>query len=115
VIDGATLFGDADIRVENPGICKNTLLTGIGGPNKNEYPVTIFPNPFSNYFTVDLPKPGDQLIFELMDPVSSRNICSHELSGKRTTINPVKCPGGIYFYRILQGETILATGKLIRN
>ncbi len=75
---------------------------------------TINPNPFTNYTTIELKgKPYQNLSFEIYD-LTGRSVKTITL-GRQTTfeLNSKILNTGIYIYRLNDGTSQLATGKII--
>lgn len=80
---------------------------------------TIFPNPFNNTATLKLQSsidaaaaPVSILIFDMTGRIVERidNVTSQE-----TTISGENFVNGIYFYQVIQNESIVSTGKMMIN
>ncbi len=70
------------------------LISGIGNAVFNE--VKIYPNPFNDFFEIEMVDLEAEAVFELKD-VTGRKIASRKLIGTRTKISTCNLKTGIYF------------------
>ena len=81
--------------------------------NPNYSAITIYPNPFDKYITVQFEKTQYQkLQFKLFD-VTGKLILSEQITGAVTLQLPFNLPAGFYTYSITNDQTLLQSGKLI--
>ncbi|HUM47931.1 MAG TPA: T9SS type A sorting domain-containing protein, partial [Chitinophagales bacterium] len=97
-------------------VIKYSSVTGIEGSElTGKQQVTIYPDPFSNYITVQVAEIKNQeLKFELRD-MTGRLIFSEMLTGISTIYTPVNLSSGMYMYSVINDSSILQTGKLIHQ
>lgn len=75
--------------------------------------VSIYPNPFNNYTTVQLNIPATHLTFELYNISGQQVNTYYHTSGNNLTINKGNLPNGIYFIHLLQNNNNKVVKKLI--
>ena len=98
----------------NSGSHCNTT-TGVSPLRKGELVVKQFPNPFNLQTTIDFSStenPGN-FILKVYDVVGREIICSEFGKNNKIIIGRDKLQSGVYFYRVLQKETIIKTGKML--
>jgi hypothetical protein len=80
----------------------------------NEESSAVYPNPFSNYFEVNvsLLSPQSDMTFNLYD-AQGRLVRCEPIDEQQTRIERENLPAGIYFYRILNESELISTGKII--
>jgi len=91
------------------------LQTKTSGGNKNEYPFTIFPNPFLGSFLVfnnDFAETFTNNVLKLYN-LLGQEIKINELDAQITRIVSDEFNAGIYFYKISNQEKIVQFGRLI--
>lgn len=86
---------------------------GIDNVILSENDINIYPIPAKSYINIDLSvKPLSNITFEIYNLTGNRVLTSHlENEFQQVVINMLS--GGIYFYRISEGESIIKSGKLI--
>lgn len=75
----------------------------------------LFPNPVSDFLTIDLQENGDQseyLIFDQLGKMMKRNLCERDNS--ETTIDVSDFPQGVYFIVIRDNQGISRAGKFVK-
>lgn len=88
--------------------------TAINPIHKNELPLNVYPNPFSETTTIQINnfQPNQKLVLTVTDllgqTVLTQQIESATSVVERNGLNP-----GVYIYRIVNHEGVLNTGKLI--
>lgn len=75
--------------------------------------VSIYPNPFNNYTTVQLNIPATHLTFALYNISGQQVNTYYHISGNNLTINKGNLPNGIYFIHVLQNNNNKVVKKLI--
>jgi hypothetical protein len=99
----------------NPPVVTNTVNNTIDLPNgisaiATERPVTVFPVPFVNSFTLMGVKNSSFSIFDSF----GKEILVGEMTNERMEINSESWPQGIYLIKVQNGRK-LKTGKLIKK
>ncbi len=89
------------------------VIVGVDEIIKDELKVKVSPNPFLDYFEINLSKHLDEAvisIYNLWGQEVSTLAFQHtdQLKVERNHLN-----SGFYFYRIRSGEKIISTGKII--
>lgn len=94
-----------------PGNC---TTVGVSEMNTSDESGVIYPNTFSNSITVMLGAANldNRFEFALVNAMGA-NVLNTTLSKSSTIIQTDQIPSGIYFYTILNKDTIIQTGKLI--
>ena len=87
----------------------------INSSQKNEVGTQIYPNPFSSSATIEITgNKGKEPISFLMYDVSGKEVkVKNTVSGQQIQIEKRDLTNGIYFYKLLQNNRIIGTGKLI--
>lgn len=76
-------------------------------------PVKIFPNPFAEVTTIEVPgAEGEMVKFRLLD-VSGRLIKEAQQTGPEFKFYRNELPRGFYFYQILVNKRLVNSGKLV--
>ena len=89
------------------------LVLGVEDNNKKAIELTIFPNPTTEKFTIELPTfEKNNYTLELID-VFGRTVLTVELKNKKTEIYTAKLTSGIYFTRLVQDHKMITSNKLI--
>lgn len=92
------------------------LTTAIVDPVENQpWNVSVFPNPFESqvFFRVEGLK-TEQSTFQLYN-INGQLIHSSEFAGQEYQVNASALTSGMYFFRILSNDTLVATGKIVRQ
>lgn len=78
--------------------------------------INILPNPFQQYTRIALSgaSAGSSVRITLSD-MTGRVILTDRFKGGQYLLNGVDLPAGVYFFRLEDGQTGTATGKLIKN
>ena len=102
------------------GLAMETYTGGVVGiaeieGEKEMLPDLIYPNPFSDNFTIDVGKAwkGQPVILEIYDPLG-RLILKQSIASQRQEITLPGSRKGIYFYRLLTGNSGSEMRKMIR-
>ena len=88
-------------------------VIGIREQTTKDY--KLYPNPVSTFLHIAYEgKSHDRTTFELYD-LSGKKLLSARLGGEKTTADMSSFEPGFYFYTIFsEGQTILATGKILK-
>lgn len=99
-------------------IGKNFIKVDIVG-NSNNYGsdflpwVHIYPNPFIKEATFELKNfTGNKHLFQLVD-VHGKTVSSTEFQGNSFQFNRGELPSGIYFFKIMDQELVVSSGKIV--
>jgi hypothetical protein len=86
---------------------------GIAPPGNSNY-FRISPNPFSTKATLELLNQGQtpDLEYSVVN-LYGQTVISSNLTGSKTEITRGDLPAGVYFIRLLNGQRVIATDKLI--
>jgi photosystem II stability/assembly factor-like uncharacterized protein len=102
------------------GLAMETYTGGVVGiaeieGEKEMLPGLIYPNPFSDNFTIDVGKAwkGQPVILEIYDPLG-RLILKQSIASQRQEIKLSGSEKGLYFYRLLSGNSGSEMRKMIR-
>ncbi|MES2395468.1 MAG: T9SS type A sorting domain-containing protein, partial [Bacteroidota bacterium] len=115
-ISGSSIFAGT----KGGGVFKRPLgdfgiSAGINKTSTNTAQVNIYPNPFSISSTIEIKGNSgtgkmDLVIYGLLGQEVKR---IKNIKGKTATIDRVNLPDGAYFYKLLQDNKQIATGKFI--
>ncbi len=103
--NGITLYPDTSSTCD--------LLTGIKNKRITDEAFTIFPNPFHESFEIQIPLTSDKVDFILYDLLSRPIYTTSEINNKRIKVSPVSPAPGIYYYRLMSENNVIASGKII--
>ncbi|MCF6352989.1 MAG: T9SS type A sorting domain-containing protein, partial [Cyclobacteriaceae bacterium] len=92
--------------------CVNVIITGIDKLNQSD--VTIFPNPITNQFTIDVENEADDVAVTIVS-IEGKIVYNIDLLGNnKMVIDASTWNNGIYFVQI-RSNTTLKTIKLIKQ
>ncbi|MCH8905092.1 MAG: T9SS type A sorting domain-containing protein [Bacteroidetes bacterium] len=108
-------YSDDSINIQFNAPC-DTLVNTIENLGYNTKAINIYPNPFSTFTTVEIPKDYKTVkklslaLYDLMGTEVKRieNITSNKIKINRDNLSP-----GLYFYKLEERDQILATGKVV--
>ncbi len=95
------------------GCLTTTDVSSLDGSNLNEA-VTVYPNPFTTSIQIrindatQLSKPELRLY-----SISGKEVMNKSLSKRLTTMDTNNLPSGIYFYKLINNNKIIQSGKLV--
>jgi len=93
--------------------CTN-VGTGTIDTKSSNSAVTIAPNPFSSYTTIILNDPSQTKVREIRIYNSlGKEVLNTTVKDQVTTINTSDLNSGIYFYKVIENNKTIQTGKLI--
>lgn len=118
ILDGRALttsgaFTTAAINAVKPTACGSS---GIYSVNSSKEVAAVYPNPFNGSITVrlnDLSQTGITE-FKIYNYLGTQ-LVSTKISKQITTLETNDLPTGIYFYKVLENDKIVQSGKLISN
>ena len=92
---------------------RNGIASGISKFSARNSEIKIYPNPFSNFTTIEIADSrftkGDLAIYDML----GRVVHQQPLNLKRETLN-LNLPSGVYFYKISNEKNeIVGFGKLM--
>lgn len=90
----------------------NHPLTSVQ-ENHDELTTTIYPNPFTDYTTLQLTKPLHNTTLTVFDILGNEVKRIENLSGKEIKISRNGMSRGMYFFRIVDGTTNVGQGKMV--
>ncbi|MFI5219763.1 MAG: T9SS type A sorting domain-containing protein [Bacteroidia bacterium] len=95
-------------------IVKLDALTGIESVENNNNGISVYPNPFTNFTTLEL---SDKFISENTEckiyNVMGKMVSIYKIKNRETIIGRGNLSSGIYFYRVLRDEGVIVCGRLI--
>ncbi len=106
----------------NSGVIMETLTGGVVGNKENPFSgneqiFTVAPNPFSGQIQIELNQPGSEKInigiFTLNGKQVYHDNISENITIRKITVNLTSLSPGIYFCRIVQGNTA-STRKIVK-
>ncbi|MCD6064343.1 MAG: hypothetical protein K0R82_2254 [Flavipsychrobacter sp.] len=89
------------------------ITTSIPGTKNESVKITVTPNPFTDRFSIELPREAAQLAVVNM---SGQQVYNADVSGKtKTEVDLSSLPPGVYHYRVALTDHTTATGKLVKQ
>lgn len=88
---------------------EQTNVTGVSNITKN--PIKVYPNPTSEFITIDFGIDYHNLNLELID-IQGKTIIKKKISNNEQ-INIEQLPTGLYFYKLINGTNIIQSNKII--
>lgn len=87
---------------------------GIGEANADEH-LVIMPNPMTDRSVILLAteRPVDRLLFRCFDISGKEVNLEHRVEGKSVILDRNGEPSGNYFFELSDGQTVIATGRLL--
>jgi len=93
--------------------CSATFATSIAKVDMNSG-LSLYPNPFAGSISIALNSVRDFQNLELkLFTVLGKEVLSANLSKSLTTVETSDLPSGIYFYKLIENNKIIQSGKLI--
>lgn len=94
----------------------NTAFAGISMLQNSQSAIYLYPNPFANTATLKINSSTilKNAEFKIYD-VLGKEVKQIKVDASEITINRDELGNGIYFYKLINDEAIIATGKLIVN
>jgi len=106
-------FSTAGITTLMPSDCTFTGVGSVDTENANNT-LSIAPNPFSSYTTIILNNVVKSDNYKLiMYNVMGKEVMNTMLTNQLTTLVTSDLKSGIYFYKVMDNDKIVQTGKLI--
>jgi len=103
----------AAINTIMPNTCPTTGIPSIADQNTSDA-LTIAPNPFSKSTNVVVNDPSKIRNYRLMIyNVLGKEVMNASIMEKSTTLNTSSLHSGIYFYKVLDNNNTIQTGKMI--
>jgi len=103
----------AAINTIMPNTCPTTGIPSIAAQNTSDA-LTIAPNPFSKSTNVVVNDPSKIRNYRLMIyNVLGKEVMNASIMEKSTTLNTSSLQSGIYFYKVLDNNNTIQTGKMI--
>ncbi|HEY5592578.1 MAG TPA: T9SS type A sorting domain-containing protein, partial [Paludibacter sp.] len=103
----------AAINTIMPNTCPTTGIPSIAAQNTSDA-LTIAPNPFSKSTNVVVNDPSKIRNYRLMIyNVLGKEVMNASIMEKSTTLNTSSLHSGIYFYKVLDNNNTIQTGKMI--
>ena len=105
-------FETAGITTTMPSVCTVTAINTLSVQNA----VSIAPNPFGSSTTITLGDASKINNYELvMYNVMGKVVMNTTITNQLTTLNTSNFHTGIYFYRVMENNKVVQSGKLISN
>ncbi len=110
VTESSLTVSSMDANAPVPGSC---AFLGIPDPENGEN-LIVYPNPFSTTVTVTLTDESlinrcELFVYDLLGEEQLEN----HITGIETILDLEDFPSGVYFYKLIENNVILQTGKLI--
>ena len=101
-------------QLSKHGFNSISCLTGIEEIAVNSKNINVYPNPFENEFTINIPQANNECRFILYNS-SGQCLMNVQISGETKTINSNGIKEGLYFYQLIDKNGILVnSGKLVK-
>jgi len=99
------------VATQIPGSCTTTGIETVTPLNET---VTIYPNPFgmSATITIDYATPLNNCVLSIYN-VLGEEVMKTAITQQTTTLKTSNLPTGIYFYKVINNNNTLQSGKLI--
>lgn len=81
--------------------------------NKENDLINVYPNPFTNHINIKLNFSKTNQYEFIMHTVLGKQVMKTVIVNSNTTIETNNLPSGIYFYKIIENNKIINSGKLI--
>ena len=105
-------FSTAGITTTMPSTCTVTAVNTLSTKNA----VSFAPNPFGSYTTITLGDASKINNYSLtMYNVMGKMVMNTIITNQLTTLNTSNFHTGIYFYKVMENDKVVQTGKLISN
>lgn len=101
---------DEDLRIDEP-LPRNLKREEKSNP---ELTVTIYPNPMDTKLNIVLQNSEMENPRLCLYDITGRHLQTEKLNPTLTTIPIQNLPQGVYFYRILEGDKVVAGDKIIK-
>jgi hypothetical protein len=86
-------------------------INPIASTNEN---ANVFPNPASDHFTVSI---SSEIILQdaelVLTDVTGREVMRSKIQNSETEFSTVELSDGVYFYQLINSESIIGNGKLV--
>ena len=92
------------------------VAASINNITNSEYTIQISPNPFSTLTTINITgnnKTTEPISFFMYDLAGKRMNVKSAISGQQIIVDRGDLANGIYFYKLVQVNKIIGTGKLV--
>ena len=112
---GTTTVNTASLTATSMNLTKTTLCStsvGIETTTQNK-DISVFPNPFTDKFEIDLAKEYKGVEISIYDVLSHIVYTNKYQSTNKITIDRNKMASGVYFYQILSDNMIVAKGRVV--
>lgn len=86
--------------------------TPVAVENNASPEIEIFPNPFSDQFSIHVP--GMQEIELILTDITGRRLMQKKLHSSTTSISTVSLPAGIYYYLCISNKTVVQHGSMLK-
>jgi hypothetical protein len=90
------------------------LHTGITAIDAPAEALSIYPNPFSSSINIKVNSASQSAVYDVtIYDVVGASMMHANVSEPLTTLSTGSLPAGIYFYKVMSGDQLIQTGKLI--
>jgi hypothetical protein len=101
------------IKTDSLGNFPNPTVSSVYSMPGQSLTVLIFPNPFSRELIIKN-NTAEQMRFTLYNSMGQK-ITEKILTGKSNTLDLSFCPQGVYFYNFFSDNSVILTGKLVKQ
>lgn len=102
--------GSQDIFVSKQG----SFTTGVYEPSTIAPQLTIYPNPFSAFTTLQTTTPINNAALIVVDIFGQTVAQINNINNRSITFNRDNLTSGLYFIRLTQNGQVIATNKIIK-
>ncbi len=88
--------------------------TGVFNLSAGQLPVSVYPNPATDYVIFETANNREQRVLEIYDQQGKR-VGTSPFTGKKTKVNTGQLPDGIYFYKVFLNNETVAAGKFVKK
>ena len=93
-------------------ICSNNCLASINSLSNKDNGFSLFPNPNNGSFKIVIEKPINECIIEIYNSLG-KNIYTKNILYGENNINVNELSKGLYYYKLIENNQTLSTGKII--
>ena len=115
-MDDVRVYNKVLSQCEIDSLCSTRLVSGIGDKDDRMH-LSIFPNPNTGTFTVELPKVATKsMTFRIKDLLGRTLLDKQADVGKETqTIEAARLPDGLYFLQVVSEGKIIGVEKFVKQ
>ena len=106
---------DIDFGIDAPMNSKSTMAVSEESVDSENIAIYVYPNPADEELNILLNViPEGKTMIEFHD-VAGRLVLSEEIKGNSTSINISSLKQGVYMYRIINGDNIIARDRIVKE